>query len=390
MNNLATQRVQSLDLLKGIILVVMALDHTRDYFHESAFLFNPLDPQETDWPLYLTRWVTHFCAPAFSFLAGISAFFVSRRRSPLELSKFLIKRGLWLIFIQITVINFAWYFDPTFHWIELDVIASLGVSMIVLSILVHTPKSFILVFSCLLIFGHNLFDNFHFNGSPWWAILHEEGSYPIFGNFTFIIWYPLIPWIGVMSLGYWMGSFYDKSYEPIKRKKTFISLGLMSIALFIVLRGFNIYGNPTPWVDFGSISKNLMSLLDNNKYPPSLSFLLMTLGPVFLFLAYSENAKGKLVRFFMTFGRVPFFFYILHLYAIHILAMIASDLTWTGWEAMVLKEWVTDVDALVGYGFSLGAVYLIWALIIMFLYPISKKFDQYKMSHKEKEWLSYL
>jgi uncharacterized membrane protein len=390
MQNKFTKRVQSLDIAKGIILILMALDHTRDYFHAEAFLFNPLDSHVTDWPIYTTRWITNFCAPAFSFLAGISVFFVSKRRSPFELSKFLIKRGLWLILIQITIINFAWNFNPTFRSIELDVIASLGISMIILSFLVHTPKYFILAFSCLLIFGHNLFDSIHFNGSVWWSILHETGSFPINNSKTFSVWYPLIPWVGVMSLGFWIGKFYDKTYDPNERKKWFIWLGFSAITLFVILRGLNIYGNPIPWVDFNSISKNLMAILDTHKYPPSLSFLLMTLGPTFLFLAYSENLKGKVARFFMTFGRIPFFFYIIHLYVIHLLAMLASEITWTGWQTMLLSEWVTDVDALKGYGFSLEVVYLIWALIIIIIYPICKKFDHYKMNHKEKEWLSYL
>jgi uncharacterized membrane protein len=390
MQNKLTQRVQSLDLAKGIILVLMALDHTRDYFHADAFMFNPLDAQLTNWSIFTTRWITNFCAPAFSFLAGISAFFVGRRRSPLELSKFLFKRGLWLIFIQITIINFAWFFDPTLPAIELDVIASLGVSMIILSFLVHTPNYFILAFSCLLIFGHNFIDAVHFDGSVWWSILHEQASFPINNTYTFYVWYPLVPWVGVMSLGFWMGKLYDKTYDPSRRKKELIWLGFSAIALFIILRGLNIYGNPTPWVDLDSISKNLMSILNVHKYPPSLSYLLITLGPTFLFLAYSEKLKGSVVRFFMTFGRVPFFFYILHLYAIHLLAMLASEVTWTGWQTMLLTGWVTDVDALKGYGFSLGVVYFIWALIIIILYPICKKFDRYKMNHKEKEWLSYL
>lgn len=390
MNQPKPTRIESLDLLKGIVLVLMALDHTRDYFHSAAFIFNPLDPQQTTWPVFLTRWITHFCAPAFSLLAGISAFFVGRRKTPHELSKFLVKRGLWLFFIQLTVIQFAWYFDPHFRWIELDVIGSLGVSMIVLAFLVHTPQKFILAFSCLTIFGHNLLDNVHFNGSVWWAVLHEEASYPLGGGYTFIIYYPLIPWIGVMSLGYWMGKFYDKAYDPGKRKRLFITLGISAMVMFIILRGFNLYGNPDPWVDYNSHSMNLMSILDTNKYPPSLSFLLITLGPFFLFMAYSENAKGKVVSILMAFGRAPFFFYIIHLYVIHALAMLATELTWTGWETMILAEWVTDVEALRGYGFSLPAVYLIWGVVIILLYPVCKKFSNYKMNHKEKQWLSYL
>lgn len=390
-NKLSANRVQSLDLLKGIILLLMALDHTRDFFHSSAFLFNPLDPQQSNWPLYLTRWITHFCAPAFSLLASVSAFFVGGKKSATELSVFLFKRGLWLVFIQQTLIQFAWYFSPHFNWIELDVIASLGVSMIVLGLLVHTPRSFILAFSLLLIFGHNLLDSLDTSESVWWGILHKWTVVPINSYFTFGVYYPLIPWVGVMALGYWLGGqFYTKSFDPQKRKKALTYLGVGAIGLFIVLRGFNLYGNPTEWIASDYLSQSLMAMLDVSKYPPSLAYLLATLGPAFLFMAYSEQAKGKVVELIMMFGRVPFLYYIVHLFIIHGLAMLATEFTWTGWEVMVLSEWVTDTAALDGYGFSLGVVYLIWAMVVALMYPICKAFDRYKQAHKEKSWLSYL
>lgn len=388
---LTSQRVHSLDLLKGIILLLMALDHTRDYFHASAFLFDPLNPEQTTWATYLTRWITHFCAPAFSFLAGVSAFFVARKKSGSELSMFLFKRGLWLVFIQQTIIQFAWYFSPKMNWIELDVIASLGISMMVLALLVHTSRAFILGLSLLMIFGHNMLDFLDTNESVWWAILHKWTVTPMNDYFTFAVYYPLIPWIGVMALGYWMGHhFYAKTYAPLLRKKNLNYLGLGAILLFFILRGFNLYGNPTAWEARDNISHSLMALFDVNKYPPSLSYLLITLGPALLFMANSEKLKGKLVDFIMVFGRVPFFYYILHLYAIHLGAMIAAEITWNGWETMILDEWVTDSAALDGYGFSLGVVYLIWILIIAIIYPLCKAFDRYKQSHKEKTWLSYL
>ena len=389
-NKLGNQRVQSLDVLKGIILLLMALDHTRDYFHESAFIFFPLDPEQTNWPTYLTRWITHFCAPTFSLLAGISAFFVSKKKSNGELSVFLFKRGLWLIIIEQTLLQFAWNFNPKMNWVDLGVISSLGISMIFLGILVHARQGFILVFSLALIFGHNLLDFMDSSEGVLWAIIHKQSIHKINDYYIFSIGYPLIPWIGVMSLGYWMGSyFYHSTYEPDRRKNTLSQLGLASIGLFLLLRIFNIYGNPTDWMSYDEMSKTMMSFFDVNKYPPSLDYLLITLGPALLFMAYSEKAKGRVIEFIKLFGRVPFFYYILHLYLIHLLALLAAEITWDGWQTMIIEAWVSDSPELEGYGFSLGTTYLIWGLIITLLYPMCKAFDRYKQSHKEKEWLSY-
>lgn len=383
-------RIESIDLLKGLVMVIMALDHTRDYFHYSAFLFDPTDPNQSTLPIFFTRWITHFCAPAFSFLAGLSACMVGRRKSVAELSSFLVKRGLWLVFIEMTVVNFAWYFDVQFRSPGLLVIWSLGISMIVLAGLVYLPKKIILLFSCILIFGHNLLDNIHYDGNIFWSILHEFNFFKLSDNFMFLVGYPIIPWIAVMALGYYFGSFYDKSCESAKRTKLFNIIGFSAIVLFVVIRFINVYGDPIPWQHFDSISKELMSFFNPSKYPPSLLYLLMTLGATFLFLANAEILKGKAVDFFSTFGRVPFFYYITHIYVIHLVAMLFAELTGFGWEIMILPAWVSEVTALKGYGFSLWVVYVVWIGIILFLYPLCKKFDTYKMNHKHKWWLSYL
>lgn len=383
-------RIESIDLLKGLVMVIMALDHTRDYFHYAAFLFDPTDPNQSTLPIFFTRFITHFCAPAFSFSAGLSAFMVGRRKSVGELSGFLFKRGLWLIFIELTVVNFAWYFDLSFRNPGLIVIWSLGVSMIVLAALIHLPKKIILLFSCILIFGHNLLDTVHYEGNVLWAILHEVHIFDISETHKLDVYYPLVPWIAVMSLGYYFGSFYDKSYDSAKRVKVFNLTGFLAIILFVVIRFVNNYGDPIPWQHFDSVSKELIAFLNPSKYPPSLMYLLMTLGVTFLFLANAENLKGKVVDFFSTFGRVPFFYYILHIYVIHLLAMVFAELTGFGWEIMVLPTWVSEIPALKGFGFSLWVVYLVWICIVLFLYPLCKKFDKYKMNHKEKWWLSYL
>lgn len=389
MTSLAKPRIESLDLLKGLVIVIMALDHVRDYFHYSSYFFDPTDPALTNVPIYFTRFITNFCAPAFSFLAGISAFMVGKRKTPSELSSFLLKRGMWLIFIELVIVNFAWHFNIHFTNIPFAVIWVLGISMILLAGLIHLQRKYILLFSCVLIFGHNLLDTVQFDGSILWTFIHERKRYPVLDGRTLSIGYAVIPWVAVMSLGYWFGSFYDKSFDPARRKKIFNIIGISALALFIVLRTTNIYGNLLPWKDYGTITQNLFSFLNVTKYPPSLSFLLVTLGVALLFLANSENLKGRVVDFFCTFGRVPFFFYILHIYLIHFLALITAEFTGFGWQAMILPALPFRVEALKGFGFNLAITYMVWISVIAMLYPLCRMFDRYKQNHKEKWWLSY-
>ncbi|UEG48539.1 heparan-alpha-glucosaminide N-acetyltransferase domain-containing protein [Ferruginibacter lapsinanis] len=391
MNMLKIKRIESIDLLKGLVMVVMALDHTRDYFHFSAFLYDPTDPVHTTWPIFLTRWITHYCAPTFSFLAGMSAFLISRRKSTPELSHFLFTRGLWLVFIELTIVNFAWFFDIQFRTPSLITIWSLGVSMIVLSVMIYLPKRIILIISCLVIFGHDLLDNIHFKDNMPWAMIHDGGLFNLSHGYQMLVGYPVIPWIAVMSLGYCFGSFYDKSYSSVRRRKILTYIGITAIITFIIVRSINIYGDPIGWKSYDAISKSMMSFLNPQKYPPSLLYLLMTLGPSLIFLANSEQLKGRIVNFFCTFGRVPFFFYVLHIYVIHVLALVAAQLTGYGWNKMIFHGgWLTDLPGLKGYGFPLWIVYLVWIGIIAICYPLCKKFDAYKMNNKEKRWLSYL
>ena len=385
-----SHRIQSIDLLKGLVMVVMALDHVRDYFHYSAYIFDPTDPNQSTLPIFFTRFITHFCAPTFCFLAGTSAFMVSKRKSKAELSGFLLKRGLWLVFIEMTIVNFAWFFDVYFRSPYVAVIWSLGVSMIFLAALVHLPRIFILGFSLLLILGHNLLDTVHYKGNVLWSILHEFGIFKLTDGVEFVVAYPLIPWIAVMALGYYFGSFYDKSYDDGKRKKLFNLIGISAIVAFIILRFSNVYGDPILYKDYDTTTKDMISFFNPSKYPPSLLYLLMTLGTALLFLANSEKLKGKVVDFFSTFGRVPFFYYILHLYLIHLVALLFAELSGFGWQSMILEDWMTEVPALKGFGFPLWVVYAVWIGVIVALYPLCKKFDNYKQNHKEKWWLSYL
>jgi uncharacterized membrane protein len=380
-------RIRSIDLLKGLVMVLMALDHTRDYFHQSSSILSITDPEVATFPVYVTRWITHFCAPTFSFLAGISGFLSGRRKTKSELSLFLLKRGLWLVLLEISAISFAWYFDIRFRNIDLAVIWCLGISMIFLAAFIHLPRGVILSLSILMIFGHNLLDNVHFEGSAWWGVLHELSHVKLFDTHTLNIIYPIIPWIGVMSLGYYFGSFYEFTVETAARKRLFNTIGILAIVLFMLVRWSNVYGDPSPWKHCATLGRTAMSFFNVTKYPPSLLYLLVTLSGAFVFLANSETWKGRVVDFFCVFGRVPFFYYILHLYLIRVLASLAAELTGYGWELMVQTQF--DID-LKDFGFNLAIVYGIWAGIVLALYPLCRKFDAYKQSHKEQWWLSYL
>jgi uncharacterized membrane protein len=390
MTTITKPRIQSIDLLKGLVMVIMALDHIRDYLHYPAYIFDPTDPNQSTFPIFFTRFITHFCAPIFCFLAGTSAFMVGKRKSKAELSSFLFKRGLWLVFIEMTIVNFAWYFDVYFRSPGLLVIWSLGISMIVLAGLVHLSRTFILLFSLVLILGHNLLDTVHFNGNVFWSILHEFNIFQLTDGVEFLVGYPIIPWIAVMALGYYFGAYYDSSYDGLQRKKLFNTIGIIAIVAFIILRFSNVYGDSALYTDYDTTAKDLMSFFNPSKYPPSLLYLLMTLGVAFIFLANAEKLKGKVVDFFSTFGRVPFFYYILHLYLIHLVALLFAELSGFGWQKMILADWMTEVPALRGFGFPLWVVYCVWVGVIALLYPLCKKFDAYKQSHKEKWWLSYL
>jgi uncharacterized membrane protein len=377
-------RVESIDLLKGIVMVVMALDHTRDYFHQTFTLSGLTDPALTTWPIYITRWISHFCAPTFCFLAGGSAYMVGKRKTKTDLSGFLVKRGIWLVLVEI-MMAFVWYFDIQFNNFDLAVIWMLGISMISLAALIHLPNNLILLFSCLLIASHNLLDNVHVEGNVLWSILHEYGSFQ-FPGFTLNVIYPVIPWIGVMSLGYYIGHFYNQP-TAIQRRKLFNTIGTSALVLFLIVRWINIYGDLHTWKNYENAGHTIMSFMNVTKYPPSLLYLLVTLGGAFIFLANSEKLKGRVVDFFSVFGRVPFFYYILHLCLIRILAAVAAEFTGYGWQLMIQTSFEVDLK---DFGFSLPIVYLIWICIVLVLYPLCKWFDRYKRDHKEQTWLSYL
>lgn len=386
-------RVHSIDLLRGLVMIIMALDHVRDYFHADAFLYNPVDLSKTSVALFATRWITHFCAPVFVFLAGTSAFLVGSRKGKAELSSFLLKRGLWLIVLEFTVINFSWFFNIQFSFIALTVIWALAMGMIALSAAIHLPFRFILVLGVLLVVGHNLLDTVHVEGDSasavGWAILHEARIFQ-FDYFLFFVGYPLLPWTGIMLLGYCFGSLYLPSVDPAYRKKILLRLGAGMTLLFVVIRLINSYGEPAPWSSQPTAIYTFLSFINVTKYPPSLLYVLVTLGPAMLLLAVSEKFTGKLWSYVIALGRVPMFYYIVHIYVIHVIALIAAVATGFNVSDMVFNTWVTDSPNLRGYGFSLGIVYVVWIAVVLALYPLCLWYDRYKINHKEKWWLSYL
>ena len=385
------KRISSIDLLRGVVMVIMALDHVREYFHYDAYFFNPVDLERTNPWLFFTRFITHFCAPVFVFLAGTSAHFVGKRITKKALSIWLLKRGLWLVIAELTIIKMAWMFKLDYSSIVLQVIWVLGVSMMCLAGLLHLPRKWGIGLALLVVFGHNLLDQYQaseFQFPGLWNLTHEFGAFPL-GSSMIFVGYPFIPWIFVMLLGYHFGNLYTV-YSSEKRKKYLQQWGLLMIALFIVFRFSGIYGDPYSWDKELPIITSILSFFNVTKYPPSICYLLITLGPSLLFLRFTENASGKWVSGLTSIGRVPMFFYIVHLYFIHFLALIAISLTLGKPEYMVIDLWISFQSELQGYGFSLGVVYLVWILVVFSLYPLCLWYDKYKSNNRDKWWLSYL
>ena len=243
-------RIQSIDLLRGVIMVIMALDHVRDYFHLGAFNYDPVNMETTNPVLFFTRFITHYCAPNFIFLAGTSAFLYGVKKTKKELSKFLISRGLWLIFVEVVIMNFLWWFDISYGFVNLQVIWAIGICMVLLGLIIYLPKKLILIIGLLMVFGHNLLDGIILQGTSFksiiWYLLHQQ-NYISAGIRTIGITYPIVPWIGVMALGYCFGELYKSGFDVQKRKKWLLGLGIASLSMFLIFRGFNIYGDPIPW-----------------------------------------------------------------------------------------------------------------------------------------------
>lgn len=405
----ARSRIDSIDLLRGLVMVVMMLDHTRDFIHRDFLQgLDPTNLSQTNVLLFFTRWITHFCAPVFVFLAGTGAYLQwARGKSKRELSKFLVTRGLWLIVLEFTVVRLGATFSVDYRFLGMmQVIWVIGASMILLAALIHLPLKVVAGFGFALVALHNLLDSREVSGwqgpgSPLpglgarlWIILHQPFNvFPIawFPSPVVVVIYPLIPWVGVMALGYAFGSLYRKNAQ--ERRRWLIIMGVITTALFVALRAVNLYGDSSRWTSQKNALFTLWSFLNTTKYPPSLLYLLMTLGPALLALAWFEanqSSAGGLRRALVTFGRVPLFFYLLQWPTAHLIGVVAGLIA----GQPVAWQFESPIDKFShpppsGVGFRLWIVYVCWIVGVLLLYPLCKWFAGVKARRRDW-WLSYL
>ena len=362
-------------------MIVMALDHTRDFF--AAGSFNPRDVTEP--ALFLTRWITHFCAPTFILLAGISAFLYGAERKNSELSRYLFTRGCWLVLIEFTVVRFGGTFSFHIDYLVLQVIFAIGVSMIMLAALVHLPRWAIAAMGLALIAGHNLFDGIKAEqlgaAAPVWHLLHQPGTIDLAGGFKLFVLYPLIPWIGVMAAGYALGPLFRLDRET--RVRRLFAIGASITVGFVFLRAINLYGDPAPWAVQSGVVATVLSFINCEKYPPSLLYLAMTLGPALLLLAVSDGVQGTITGWVTTFGRVPLFYYVAHIYLLHATAIFFAWITIGGTVSTAATQ---KPD---GYGLGLAGIYTVWLAAVILLWPLCAWFAAIKRRRVEW-WWSYL
>jgi uncharacterized membrane protein len=379
-------RVESIDVVRGVIMILMALDHVRDFFGNSGL--NPTDPATTTIPLFFTRWVTHFCAPVFFLLTGTGAYLSLRKQSKRELSRFLFTRGLWLIFLELTVTRcLGWQFNFDYHVTMLIVLWALGWAMIVLSALVYLPAFLVTTFGVVMIATHNLLDSVD-SSNPLWSILHSPNVIVNHPGLVVRVIYVLIPWVGVTAAGYGLGQIY--SWPSARRRAFLLPLGAGLSATFVVLRGINVYGDPLRWSTQKSVAFTALSFLNTTKYPPSLLYLLMTLGPALLFLWAIDARMPQWLRPALTVGKVPMFYYLLHIPLIHMLAVAVcyaryGQVHWM-FESPTLRQF--PITPPPGWGYSLPIVYLVWGVVVITLYPFCRWFADLKRRRSDA-WLSY-
>jgi len=395
----ARARLDSIDLLRGIVMVIMVIDHTRDFVHGPALRYDPTDLASTSAAIFMTRWITHFCAPVFVFLAGVSAYLQRMRgKTDGELSWFLLTRGVWLLFVEVAVLHLLVWFNLNFSFIgPLQVIWAIGWSMIALAALVHLPLRAIAVIGVGMIALHNTLDGV-MNQSLLWMVLHRAGIIMVGPSLVWVE-YPLIPWIGVMAAGYAFGALYE--LEANRRIRIVARLGVAMLAAFIIIRATNIYGDPSHWSVQRTALFTLFSFINTTKYPPSLLYLLMTLGPALLALALFEAGGageagrpgragpfGPAASALMIFGRVPFFFYLWQWVLAHTAAIVANIVAGKSFAYLLLMP-PAFFGVPWGTGFHLWTVYLCWAAIIAVEYPLCAWFAGVKRRRRDW-WLSYL
>ena len=387
----ARTRVQAIDVLRGLVIVVMALDHVRDYFHNSGYAYNPLDPDATTPLIYATRWVTHFCAPTFVFLAGVSAWLQGAKgKAPASLARFLLTRGLWLIVLEVTVIAFGWSFSiPLLP--HLQVIWAIGMSMCALAAFVWLPTPVVLACGIAIVAGHNLLDPIAPEQlgrfADVWRVLHDGGMIVRNGAPLTIAFYPVLPWFGVMALGYGLGPIFVSA----RRDRILVAMAIALLVAFVILRGANGYGNPQPWTVQADAVKTAMSFLDVQKYPPSLLYVCVTLGPMLLLIPLFDRIRGHVTEFFRVFGAVPLFAYVLHLYVLHALAIAAHVAVGQSIDGMfnTVHDLFLTPEVFAGTGLSIVTTYIAWIVVIAVIYFPCRWWGDVKR-RRHDWWLSYL
>jgi len=386
------QRINSIDILRGAIMLIMAIDHSRDFFYFTGPGTDPTNMTTTTPILFFTRWITHFCAPTFVFLSGVSAYLAGTRRTKGELTGFLIKRGFWLIVVELVFITLALSADPLYNVLILQVLWAIGMSMILLGLLVKLPLKYIAIIGALLLFGHDIIDGMRLPQSGAWfdidsIFLSAFGTViPIDKTHVIFDLYAVLPWTGIMLLGYVFGSLYQRGYDPQKRKKVLRYSGIAILSFFVAMRLVNEYGDPNPWAIQKNWVHSLLSFFNVSKYPPSLLYSCMTLGVSILILSATEKINNRFSRMLIVYGNVPFFYYVLHFYLLRIISIImffASGFTANqiGTPPLLFKP--------PGYGFPLWAVYLVWLIVVIILYFPCRWYSRYKKTHNQW-WLSYL
>ncbi|SHI98436.1 DUF1624 domain-containing protein [Aquimarina spongiae] len=399
---LKSKRIESIDILRGIVMIIMCLDHTRDFFQDLQVAGSPMNLKTTTPTLFFTRYITHFCAPVFVFLSGLSVYLQSMKKTKNELTKFLITRGIWLIFLEVVLNNFLWGFDIRYFFISFQVIWAIGVSMIVLAGIIHLKKHIVLALGIAIVVGHNLIDVFivdkkmfeyseHITWDFFWYLFYQRGVMQINEYHYVRSSYPMLPWLGIMILGYCLGRLYAKTIGSKARFKYLLSAGSLMLLLFALLRTFNLYGDPQWSFDVqGSFFESLVSFLRITKYPPSFHFTLITLGVCLIALALLEKVKNQVTNFLLVFGRVPLFFYFLHVAVIHLSSMLLKPF-YGDTMYSAINNYENYINREHRYlGTDLLGVYIAWILIIAVLYYPCLKYMYYKMNNKEKKWLSYL
>jgi uncharacterized membrane protein len=380
-------RLESVDFLRGVIMILMALDHTRDFLGNPAV--SPVILEQTTVALFFTRWFTHFCAPVFFLLTGTGAYLSLHKRSINSLSRFLFTRGLWLIFLEVTIfrcLGFQFNFD--YHVTLLNVLWALGWAMMVLSALVYLRPSMVTTIGVVVIVTSNLLDRVS-STNPVWTILHSPNFLISNPRHTVFVAYVLIPWVGVTAAGYGLGQIFS---WPAERRRTFLPrLGLALTAAFIILRSINIYGDPSRWSVQKSAAFTLLSFLNTSKYPPSLLFLLMTLGPALIVLCLVDRGTPQFLRPALIFGKVPMFYFLLHIPLIHMIAVAACYFRYGSAHWMFESPDIGNFPytSPPSWGFSLSVVYLFWISVVVVLYPACRWFAAVKQRRSDP-WLSYL